>query len=449
MVLPTHHVASGDPGTVFIKDEGPAAIDLDSPLGDLKLLTPNIVTLGDGSYRMYYTGMGRGRPTDHAQGYVLSAVSPNADTWTKEDGVRLDVDVHPRSTLRTVCPDVVALPGGQGWRMYWEGRAPGRSNVILSATSADGLVFTVEAGVRLEDPDEQLSYGAPRVVPLPDSRGWRMYPSESRFVSRGNWKPGDSSQSHIVSYHSADGLRFAREEGICVGQEFGLEAYGLYAPEVLRLPGGGWRMYYAAWEPAPEQEQGEGGEQGDFAKVADVYSHATGEVFVRESIKADLSGATARLYSATSPDGQAWTKDYDGSAATILLGPGDPSTARGAMDAVHLTEPCIAELPDGRHRLWYEACDRDGKWRILSATTPAAPARPLGAQLEMIRDDLENLPPLPACPGYTVRSFAPGDEEAWCACFEQWTSGPEQSYAEAGLAVGETVILLTPPLHHC
>ena len=98
-LLPTHHLASGDPGTVFVKDEGPAAIDLDTPLDDLKLLTPNVVTLAGGAgYRMYYTGMGRGRPTDHAQGYVLSAISPDAATWTKEAGVRLDVDVHPRST---------------------------------------------------------------------------------------------------------------------------------------------------------------------------------------------------------------------------------------------------------------------------------------------------------------------------------------------------------------
>jgi hypothetical protein len=395
-LLPTHHLASGDPGTVFIKDEGPAAIDLDTPLDDLKLLTPNVVTLpGGAGYRMYYTGMGRGRPTDHAQGYILSAVSPDAITWAKEAGIRLDVDVHPRSTLRTLCPDVVALPSG-GWRMYWEGRAPGRANVILSATSSNGISFAPEAGIRVQDPDEQLSYGAPRVVPLPPSHGggWRMYPSESFFVGRGNWKPGGPSQGHIVSYHSKDGLSFTREEGICVGQEFGLEAYGLYAPDVLHLPGGGWRMYYAAWEPAPAAPAGEREDDGadDFANVADVYSHTTGEDFVTESIKVDLAGATARLYSATSADGRAWTKDFDGSLSTALLGPGDPSTARGAMDAVHLTEPCVAELPDGRHRLWYECCDADGRWRICSATTPAAPDRPLGAQFEMIRDDLEGLP---------------------------------------------------------
>ena len=135
---------------------------------------------------MYYTGMGTGRPTAHAQGYILSAVSPDASTWTKEAGVRLDVGVHPRSAvssehncsrthflllavpfaafgccwckaakdvscvarrvqLRAVCPDVVLLPDGR-WRMYWEGRSAGLSNVVLSAVSADGLQFEAEAG---------------------------------------------------------------------------------------------------------------------------------------------------------------------------------------------------------------------------------------------------------------------------------------------------------------
>ena len=93
--------------------------------------------------------------------------------------------------------------------------------------------------------------------------------------------------------------------------------------------------------------------------------------FVRQSIATDLSGATARLFSATSPDGITWTKDFDGEdEATALLCPG----GEDAMDAVHLTEPCLIELEGGGFRLYWESCDRHGAWRILSATAAARPS---------------------------------------------------------------------------
>ena len=64
---------------------------------------------------------------------------------------------------------------------------------------------------------------------------------------------GEPSQSHIRSALSADGLHFEMEEGLRVAQESPLEAYGLYAAEVLWLEDtASWRMYYAAWEPGAE-----------------------------------------------------------------------------------------------------------------------------------------------------------------------------------------------------
>ena len=96
-----------------------------------------------------------------------------------------------------------------------------------------------------------------------------------------------------------------------------------------------------------------------------------------------------------------------------------------------------------------------------------------GPQLEMVCDSLEVLPPLPLCPGYTLRTYRDGDDDGWyalhlcsgsapslpqyncplrrvdslcssrtqpltrrrpyrCACFAQWTSGPAESYTAAG-----------------
>ena len=108
-------------------------------------------------------------------------------------------------------------------------------------------------GVRLASPSGAHNYGAPRVVWVPSLARWRMYPSESLFESRGVWSVGEPSQSHIRSALSVDGLNFEMEEGLRVAQESPLEAYGLYAAEVLWLEDtASWRMYYAAWEPGAE-----------------------------------------------------------------------------------------------------------------------------------------------------------------------------------------------------
>ena len=56
--------------------------------------------------------MGDGAVHPDAQGYILSAVSDDARRWRKEPGVRVDVDIHERGSLRVVCPDVVQLADG-------------------------------------------------------------------------------------------------------------------------------------------------------------------------------------------------------------------------------------------------------------------------------------------------------------------------------------------------
>ena len=70
-----------------------------------------------------------------------------------------------------------------------------------------------------------------------------------------------------------------------------------------------------------------------------------------------------RIFSATSEDGLSWVKD-----------PGICLDNGGAFQEVKASEPCVARLPDGRFRMYYEANDRNGDWRILSATSqPAEP----------------------------------------------------------------------------
>lgn len=52
---------------------------------------------------------------------------------------------------------------------------------------------------------------------------------------------------------------------------------------------------------------------------------------------------------------------------------------------------------------------------IFGATEPAPEPLP---QLEMLRDHLDNLPDITVPEGYALRTFEPGDEQAWCDIME-------------------------------
>ena len=325
------HYQVVDPGTRWTKDAD-IAIDSDGPLDANRALTPNVIKV-DGGYRMYYHGFGPGRPNPDSKGYILSAFSTDAEQWQKEPGVRLDAGGEGAEHY-IWSPDVIPLPDG-GYRMYVEGRTEqaggGTRSAIISALSDDGLVWEREPGVRLGS--EHASYGAPRCLyldPGPDgeSSRYRLYASASPFPDRAP-SPGGFNGRNIVSAVSDDGLHLALEPGVRIAQESELESYSVYAPEVLRLGEGGYRMYYAGWVAAPDIPAG--------------------------------SKYHGRIFSATSRDGLNWRKD-----------PGICLDNGGRWDTAKASEPCVIDLPDGRFRLFYEACDLEGRWRIASATSAAS-----------------------------------------------------------------------------
>jgi predicted GH43/DUF377 family glycosyl hydrolase len=206
------------------------------------------------------------------------------------------------------------LPDG-GWRMYFEGQPHVGPSSIMSARSDDGLEWEHEPGIRFGDGDTH--YGSPRCLYV-ESDGrmrYRLYFHSAPSL------PGPAMQSDktIVSAISDDGLHFEREPGARISQTTDFENATVYAPDVLRLADGTYRMYYAGWSADP------------------------------------LRG---HILSATSQDGLTWTKDPEPSV-----------TFGGKWDTIKCSEPCIMRLPDGRYRVHYEANDADGIWRILSATT--------------------------------------------------------------------------------
>ncbi len=307
--LTAAHFHHSDPGITWDKDPQ-IAIDLDRPLDSDRILTPNVLRLPTGGYRMYYTGRGPAHSDPNAVGYILSAYSADGQNWSKDEGIRIDLHA-PHATSRTLCPDVVPLPHGT-WRMYYEARSGDQPTTILSAFSSDGLEWTLEDGIRFGD--SAWSYGTPRCLYLADSQ-CRLY--FHRYTHPLNYEP--NAGNHIISALSADGLKFTEEPGVRIAQESERETFAVYAPEVIRLGNGSYRMYYSAWTK-------------------------------------EIAGG---IFTATSIDGLDWTKKE---RPCLDLG--------ASFDCNMVSEPCVTELPDGRARLFYEARDKEGYCRILSATSP-------------------------------------------------------------------------------
>lgn len=307
------------------------------------VVSPRVIALAGGGFRMYYSQIlpRPGYPSgandyDNASTRILSAWSSDGMGWIPEAGVRLSPQEAGAGDFRVVSSEVVPIGDGRRLRMYFEccPGSQGVTNSIRSATSEDGLRWEVEAGSRVESSGH--NYAAPRIVFLEDGR-LRMY-----LFDRG---------LGIISLVSSDGLRFDQEPGVRIAQDTDHDRLCAFAPEIIRVTGVGYVMYYAGYS----------------------------------------NPQTASILRAESTDGLRWTKrprpvitpsrrqlgsQHSGSQR---LGPGN-------WDAAKASEMCLIRLPQGddkttRFRMLYEACDGTapgarGVWRIASAI--ATIDRPLG-----------------------------------------------------------------------
>jgi hypothetical protein len=333
------HTVPTDPGVVWVNDEA-WAIDAppDSagdPLPDASwpedaartgvcgTVAPNVIPLTDGGYRMYYTQI-LPRPgfPDGANDYdnsttrILSASSADGSAWTPDAGTRLSPQEGGAGEFRVVSSEVVPLETKRGMlRMYFEccpGPQSGQSTIRSASSEDGGLSWQVESGVRLGE--EGRGFSSPRLLNLDDGR-YRLYCSE-RGVG-------------IISALSNDGLDFQQEEGIRIMRGDRYDAFTAFAPEVLRIAGKGFRMYYSGYSASDK----------------------------------------AQVLTAVSEDGLSWRKDPE-----PVIVPGGSQ-----WDGAKCSEMCVIQIADGpdglpKYRLYYEACDgtaanKRGVWRIASATS--------------------------------------------------------------------------------
>ncbi len=335
------HTVDEDPGTAWIKDdcaaiEAPPDPEVEGTpelapeaqwsvgskrTGVCGAVSPNVIQLSDGGYRMYYAQMlpREGFPAgandyDNCTTRILSAYSEDTWTWTPEPGIRVGAREGGAGAFRVVSPEVVPLPDHSGrLRMYFECSPDPRSgpSTIRSAISEDGgLQWVVENGARISASNG--SFNAPRLLYLEDKR-CRLY-----FGQR---------SAGIMSAISTDGLNFEREPGTRIERGNTHDVVNAFAPEVLRLRSGGYRMYYSGYS----------------------------------------ANSRAQVLSAFSEDGLQWEKDTEPAIA-----PG------GRWDAAKASEMCLTVLPSAKdegavYRMFYEACDgtapdKRGVWRVVGAS---------------------------------------------------------------------------------
>jgi hypothetical protein len=168
---------------------------------------------------MYYGGPGG----------ILSAISQDGLTFTKETGVRVSSGSPGSPETIVSDPTLVTLKDGR-IRMYYKGATgPGQSvHSIFSAISTDGLRFEKES-IRIDSqqtPDRGWA-SVPEAIVLPDGKVRLYYVSDGLDVKHG-----------IVSAISDDGLNFTREGSVLTG---------FVDPAVMRLADGSYLMLAVAF----------------------------------------------------------------------------------------------------------------------------------------------------------------------------------------------------------
>ena len=352
------------PSVVWYREPGPR-VRGSRPLDSGKVQAPCIVSLPDGGYRLFYTGVGPGKPYAACQGYILSAVSADGLCFRAEPGIRLAPQPgHPHLSLRILAPTVTARDRGR-WRMYFEARGPAaQPTAICSAVSSDLINWELEEGVRVARPG---GVGGPRYMPLRHGGG-RMYCFESVFGSGGHGPgPADGGQrvaQRIVSAVTSDGLHFDAEGGCRLPDRQGpLDSAGITAAQVVApvVPGGPWTMVYSAWQDLPPGSTAPLHPSHDAAAVVSGRS----DDFAAASIAADLAGYRSRIFLTRSTDPFSWDPG-------VCIVEGDGYGADG-IDAIHAEDMSLVALDDGTWRMYYAACDRHGHWCIASARSEAPP----------------------------------------------------------------------------
>ncbi len=160
-----------------------------------KFADADVVDLGEGKFRMYYSVEPevRGNKLE-----MYSALSTDGINWVKEAGTRKEFGAFP---------DVVKLPNGK-FRLYFQNMA-----IIKSAISDDGLAWTDEPGVRVDKNESGFvldSVGAQSTIQLADGTYIMVYRGVEN-APYGTEKLPNQTTSIYFYATSIDGVTFSKK----------------------------------------------------------------------------------------------------------------------------------------------------------------------------------------------------------------------------------------------
>ncbi|MFA5139575.1 MAG: hypothetical protein WC728_10120 [Elusimicrobiota bacterium] len=190
-------------------------------------MTAHAVIKTSTTYRMYMT----------SESYkIVSATSTDLVSWSLEPGVRIstsataDID----SSSITSCGIILATSAASGYlyRMFYVGISSVGAYSVLSATSADGLTWSKESGVRLQVSTGSGFVGSPKPFQT-DSSTVRL------FYVADNAGANSPENFRIYTASSTDGGVTLSTEGLTLSDK----AYGVW---VTTLTDARTRLYYSA-----------------------------------------------------------------------------------------------------------------------------------------------------------------------------------------------------------
>ena len=187
----------------------------------------DIVDLGNGNYRMYYS---LEPEVEGFNGQVYSSVSSDGISWTRETGTRKE---------SVTFPSVIKLPDGR-YRMYFQ-----NAGVIKSAISSDGLTWQDESGTRMDTGNNlglDFEYVlAPTVI---DTGSEYMMVYSGAMDERYSAERVPNSETHVLMWAtSEDGLTFEKK-GMAVDSRNPELKGWVDGPEFVKWDDDGLRLYF-------------------------------------------------------------------------------------------------------------------------------------------------------------------------------------------------------------
>ncbi len=222
--------------------------------------------------RMYYLpAISSGAPHASSGTAILSATSADGVAWAAETGVRVATNTVPSVSASSITGCALQPLVGGGFRMFYSIVSTTGAFRIHSATSADGLAWANQTSVAVDGVTTYV--GVPRLVVL-NSGDWRMY--YTRDSNGGN----DLSDRQIFSARSTD-------EGATWGASSVVLSTTAYESGAAKLTDGKIRLFFT---------QPQGAASSATVIVSALSSDALGSSFTQETgVRLSTSASTGAL----------------------------------------------------------------------------------------------------------------------------------------------------------